>query len=73
MTREEVKKQYQLAKTDVAPLIDKIFDYFENRSCERCKYLDKNTDKSYSRCELFGRNIGREEMMTFYCSEIKEK
>jgi len=43
MNREYYKKQYELAKTDVNPLIDRIFDYFESRTCSSCKYCDKDS------------------------------
>ena len=46
---------------------------FESNTCRNCKYLDKDTGKSYSKCEELEINIGHEMLLSFYCSEWSEK
>lgn len=38
MTRDEAKYLFSKCKSDF--IIDKMYDYFESRTCENCKYLD---------------------------------
>lgn len=38
MKREDYKEQYKLSKTNVNPLIDRIFDDFESRICGNCEF-----------------------------------
>ena len=42
MKREDYKEQYELSRTNVDPLIDKIYDDVESRTCESCKYFIKD-------------------------------
>lgn len=38
LTREKAKELFSKCQSDF--IIDKIYDSFENRTCENCKYID---------------------------------
>ena len=40
----------------------------KNRECSNCKYLDNDTGKSYSNCDLLQITIGCETKKEFYCA-----
>lgn len=70
MTRDEVKKRYELAmfKEYAEQLIDGIYDDFESRTCENCSFrFEKFCEK--------GIMIGsREEIeLDFGCNKWKSK
>lgn len=61
MTREEAKKKISIENKEVYPygiidnvdsVIDEIFDSFENRTCDNCKYCSDIISNSY-KCDLF--------------------
>ncbi len=62
MTREEAKKMFREdvdaygKPKKIMTKIDKIFDYFENRSCENCKYYKKSISQDYETCFLIKNN-----------------
>ena len=54
MTREEHKKYYNVyhpLDIDVDDVINKVFDYFKNRTCESCKHYQQYWDGAYERSE----------------------
>ena len=53
--------------------INKIYDDFESRTCESCKYLNKDTGKSYAECDFLDTFIGIMMEKSFYCSEWEKK
>lgn len=51
MKREDYKEQYELSNTNVNPLIDRIFDDFESRTCANCKEYIK-INNSQGKCNF---------------------
>ena len=68
MTREEAKELFDKCQSDF--IIDKIYDSFENRSCENCNYFTSspNTNK-YDCCE---KGIS-DSSISFCCNKWEKK
>ena len=74
MTREKAKiiinekfiRSYMFG--DISNLIDNIYDGFESRICENCKWY-KDIDKSYKVCKLYDIAHGKD----FGCNEFIRK
>ncbi len=64
-TRENYKEQYKLAKSNVEPLIDRIFNDFKNRTCGSCSVIN---------CEILNAiaNTGTIRLVDFGCNKWED-
>ena len=81
MTREEAKAELTNLKKEeeyslyylTHQLLDDIYDDFESRTCENCKFLNRDTGKSYSTCTELPLNMGADTITEFGCNWFKRK
>jgi hypothetical protein len=78
MTREETKNLYN-GMPIVFQVIDKIYDYFESRTCENCTYRIESDYSGWSECNkccseeiVYGTNDGVVSS-SFGCNNFEKK
>ena len=74
MTRAEAKlelNEYGYTISEQNKIIDDIYDSFENRSCENCKFLDMDLICTNLNTPCYSEYSGRYD--NFGCSEWKSK
>ena len=82
MTRNEFHKKVKCNESYIGwhnahELADELYDEFENRTCENCKYFKEGEDITHI-CTI-GNSCGVDEygvptvLMSFGCNEFKEK